>query len=128
MRISDWSSDVCSSDLAMGAEIPLGVQGRSLWPILQGKPYPADEFRSIYAGVGVGGLYYDEKDDIALRPKRATAAHGGVDAPNRLSGDTPKKVMQSGNVKMVRMGEIGRAYDRARMCEDVSLSVVTSSE
>src|SRR3546814_17884368 len=95
----------------MGAEIPLGVQGRSLWPILQGKPYPADEFRSIYAGVGVGGLYYDEKDDIALPPKGAPAANGGEDDRNRLSGDTLNKVTKSGNAKMVRMGERKLIYD-----------------
>src|SRR3546814_17271351 len=96
---------------AMGAEIPLGVQGRSLWPILQGKPYPADEFRSIYAGVGVGGLYYDEKDDIALPPNGAPAANGGEDARNRLSGDTLNTETQSGNAKLVRMGEWNRRYD-----------------
>ncbi|RIA46069.1 arylsulfatase A-like enzyme [Hephaestia caeni] len=96
---------------AMGAEIPLGVQGRSLWPILQGKPYPADEFRSIYAGVGVGGLYYDDKDDIALPPRGAPTANGGEDDRNRLSGDTLNKVTQSGNAKMVRMGAWKLVYD-----------------
>src|SRR3546814_17106229 len=88
----------------MGAEIPLGVQGRSLWPILQGKPYLAAEFRSIYAGVGVGGLYYDDKDDIALPPKGAPAANGGEDDRNRLTGDTLKTVPQRGNAKQGRRG------------------------
>lgn len=82
----------------MGAEIPLGVQGRSLWPLLRGEPYPADEFRSIYSGVGVGGLHYDEDDDVA----------GGRD---RLTGDTLNKVTQSGNAAMVRMGEWKLIYD-----------------
>jgi arylsulfatase A-like enzyme len=96
---------------AMGAEIPIGVQGRSLWPLLEGKPYPAEEFRSIYAGVGVGGLYYDDTDDIALPPKGAPAATGGVDDRNRLIGDTLNKVTQSGNAKMVRMGDWKLIYD-----------------
>jgi arylsulfatase A-like enzyme len=82
---------------AMGADIPLGVQGRSLWPLLKGEAYPADEFRSIYAGVGVGGLYYDESDKVA----------GG----EQLSGDTLNKVTQSGNAAMVRMGDWKLIYD-----------------
>src|SRR3546814_14340526 len=31
MRISDWSSDVCSSDL-VGAELGLGFLGLGMWP------------------------------------------------------------------------------------------------
>ena len=50
----------------MGAEIPHGVQGRSLWPLLRGEAFPAEEFRSIYAGVGVGGLYYEDGDNVPL--------------------------------------------------------------
>ncbi len=84
---------------AIGADIPIGVQGRSLWPLIQGKPYPADEFRSIYAGVGVGGLYYD-KEDLA---STAGTSH--------LVGDTLNKVTQSGNAKMVRMGDWKLIYD-----------------
>src|SRR5207245_1930039 len=44
----------------LGAEIPYGVQGRSLWPLLTGQAYPAAEFRSIYAEAGFGGLPYGE--------------------------------------------------------------------
>src|SRR3546814_20851797 len=34
MRISDWSSDVCSSDLVkeVGAELGLGFLGLGMWP------------------------------------------------------------------------------------------------
>jgi arylsulfatase A-like enzyme len=92
---ADFMPTVCE---AIGAEIPIGVQGRSLWPLLRGEAYPADEFRSIYAGVGVGGVYYDEKDDIAGRR-------------GSFSGDTLNKVTQSGNQKMVRMGEWKLIYD-----------------
>ena len=37
---------------AVGAPIPQGVQGRSLWPLLQGEGWPAGEFASVYAGNG----------------------------------------------------------------------------
>jgi len=95
---ADFMPTVCE---AIGAGIPIGVQGRSLWPLLCGEDYPADEFRSIYAGVDVGGLYYDEKDGVAV--------NGGERNP--LAGDTLNKVTQSGNQKMLRMGEWKLIYD-----------------
>ncbi|HVI98849.1 MAG TPA: sulfatase-like hydrolase/transferase [Sphingomonas sp.] len=85
---------------AMGAAIPQGVQGRSLLPLLRGEAFPADEFRSITAQSGVGGLYYDEKDDIpvsiSLRDKHWDELNG---------------VTQSGNAHMVRMGDWKLVYD-----------------
>lgn len=87
----------------MGAEIPHGVQGRSLWPLLRGESYPKEEFRSIYGGVGLGGLYYDEQDAIPT-----DAGH----TPNRPGMfDELNKVTQSGNQKMVRMGDWKLVYD-----------------
>lgn len=87
----------------MGAEIPHGVQGRSLWPILRGEDFPREEFRSIYAGVGVGGLYYEDSDEIPTSIAHDQARDGSWDELN--------KVTQSGNQKMVRMGEWKLVYD-----------------
>src|SRR3546814_16887848 len=74
---------------AMGADIPLCVQGRSLWPILQGKPSPDDELRSLYAGLGVVGQYYAAKADIAFPPTGATAPTGRVAHPHPPRGHPP---------------------------------------
>jgi len=87
----------------MGASIPEGVQGRSLWPLLQGQDYPPEEFRSIYCGVGVGGLYYEDSDHIPT-----SIAH---DPRRPGSWDELNKVTQSGNQKMVRMGDWKLVYD-----------------
>ena len=86
----------------MGAEIPHGVQGRSLWPLLQGQSYPAEEFRSIYTSVGVGGLYYSAEDNVPLST--------GED-PAGASFDELNKVTLSGNQKMVRMDDWKLVYD-----------------
>jgi arylsulfatase A-like enzyme len=86
----------------MGADIPVGVQGRSLWPLLRGESYPAEEFRSILAQVGVGGLYYEE----AERPVSSAQKKPGGAAWDELNG-----VTQSGSQKMVRMGEWKLIYD-----------------
>jgi arylsulfatase A-like enzyme len=86
----------------MGAEIPHGVQGRSLWPLLRGESYPPEEFRSIYTSVGLGGLYYTADDNVPLSI-----------AGNSTSGffDELNKVTLSGNQKMVRMGDWKLVYD-----------------
>lgn len=87
----------------MGAEIPHGVQGRSLWPLLQGQEFPAEEFRSMYAGNGVGGLYYDEKDNVP-------ASIVKIEELPRMF-DELNMVTQSGNQKMVRMSDWKLIYD-----------------
>jgi arylsulfatase A-like enzyme len=88
---------------AMGADIPHGVQGRSLWPLLQGQEFPREEFRSMYSGAGLGGLYYEDADNIPT-----SIAH---DPRRPGSWDELNKVTQSGNQKMVRMGDWKLVYD-----------------
>jgi len=84
----------------LGLDIPYGVQGRSLWPMLIGDDYPAAEFRSIYAESGFGGLPYTEDDDPPL--------HFPDDGQ---SFDELNSFTQSGNTKMVRMGPWKLLYD-----------------
>ncbi len=90
---------------AMGTPLPKGTQGRSLWPLLTGRAYPQEEFRSVYAEVGIGGLHYDERDnpsfEIALTRREGS----------RLSFDGLNEVTQSGFQKMVRMGDWKLLFD-----------------
>jgi arylsulfatase A-like enzyme len=79
---------------ALGVETPLGVQGRSLWPLLSGGTVPPEEFCSIYAEFGVGGLDYAE-DDL---PPRGTSV--GDSRYRELNAMT-----LSGRLKLVRLGE-----------------------
>ena len=86
---------------ALGAAIPHGAQGRSLWPLLQNRPYPREEFRSIYSEVGFGGMHYEESDHVPY-----SVAEFRSKAPDsKLGFDELDRVTQSGNLKMVRMGE-----------------------
>src|SRR3546814_7019712 len=43
LRISDWSSDVCSSDLDVGSNVRNGLAIRRLWPVFD----PAGSARSV---------------------------------------------------------------------------------
>lgn len=97
VSLADLMPTLCE---AMGAEIPVGVQGRSLLPLLRGKDFPADEFRSIVSQVGVGGLYYEASDDIPVSIALQDRGYDELD-----------KVTQSGNQHMVRMGDWKLIYD-----------------
>lgn len=85
---------------AIGAAIPPGVQGRSLWPMLTGEPYPAREFDSIYAELGIGDLPYEpgERPDLHFPYEGRTI-------------DELNAVTQSGNLKMVRKGDFKLVFD-----------------
>lgn len=96
---------------AIGAEIPFGVQGRSLWPMLTGAAYPAEEFSSIYSELGIGGPAYGPDD----RPPLHFPYAG-------LSIDELNAVTQSGNLKMVRRGDWKLLFDIAGKGELYDLS------
>jgi arylsulfatase A-like enzyme len=98
---------------AMGAEIPHGVQGRSLWPLLQGQDYPREEFRSIYSEAGLGGLYYDSADEVQYSSPGEAASVKMSESPTPAGPgwDELDKVTQSGIQKMVRMDDWKLIYD-----------------
>ena len=86
---------------AVGAEIPFGVQGRSLWPLLTGGgDADPDAFRSVYAEHGFGGLPYDEHERPPL--------HFAYEGP---TFDELNSVTQSGRLKMVRKGRWKLLFD-----------------
>lgn len=95
----------------MGAEIPRGVQGRSLWPLLQGEEFPKEEFRSIYSTAGLGGLYYQASDNIPYSAASLPTGASAADPTYGIGWDELDKVTQSGLQKMVRMGDWKLIYD-----------------
>ena len=88
---------------AIGVDLPVGVQGRSLWPMLTGADYPREEFASAYAEHGFGGLHYTADDD--RDPIKEGALNPGCtfDCLNCWS--------QSGQLRMVRKGDWKLAFD-----------------
>lgn len=97
VSLVDLMPTVCER---VGVEISYGVQGRSLWPMLAGRNCPREEFRSIYAEAGFGGLPYGEEE----RPELHFPYAGpGFDELN--------SVTQSGSLKMVRKGSWKLLFD-----------------
>ncbi len=88
----------------MGAGIPMGVQGRSLWPLLQGKEYPEKEFESVMVQDGFGGMYYTKEDATDYKEEGAVGKKG-------LFFDELNTWTQSGTMRMLRKGEWKLVYD-----------------
>jgi arylsulfatase A-like enzyme len=109
VSLADLFPTVCE---IMSADIPRGVQGRSLWPLLRGEEYPSEEFRSIYSTVGFGGLYYDASDHVpyTLFPG-PRADQQTLSQPRSYGFIELNQVVQAGLQKMVRMGDWKMIYD-----------------
>ncbi|WP_288205420.1 sulfatase-like hydrolase/transferase [uncultured Parabacteroides sp.] len=88
----------------MDAEIPIGVQGRSLWPMLQGKEYPKEEFASVMAEDGFGGMYYTKADATDYQKEGAVGKQG-------LFFDELNTWTQSGTMRMLRKDDWKLVYD-----------------
>lgn len=87
-----------------GAEIPVGVQGRSLWPVLTGAEHPASEFDSIYAECGIGGSFYEADERPVLDPARDYDYSGS-------SILELNSVVHSGHTAMVRRADWKLLFD-----------------
>jgi arylsulfatase A-like enzyme len=78
----------------VGAEIPAGVQGRSLLPLLAGQAAPQPEFSSMVVELGYGGVPYSDDERPPL--------HFRYDGPQF---DELNSVTQSGGARMIRRGD-----------------------
>lgn len=82
----------------MGADIPLGVQGRSLWPMLTGKEYPKKEFASVVVEQGYGGEDFTLNEPVTFKEEGCySGKEAGFDGLNSWT--------QSGVLRMVRKGD-----------------------
>ena len=89
----------------LGVEFPEGVQGRSLWPLLQGKDYPKEEFSSIMVQQGYGNLRYVNFDKYSPYDDDGTVKRGSIQA------DELNTWTQSGRLRELRKGDWKLVYD-----------------
>lgn len=107
---ADLVPTVCE---AIGLEIPAGVQGRSLWPLLTGQEYPQAEFSSAYSEHGFGGLHYTDGEDFDPN-KDSLHAEIGFDELNGWSQSGTMRAIRKGNWKLIfDMQENGQLYNLA---------------
>src|SRR3546814_18003094 len=95
MRISDWSSDVCSSDLLLAPDLAVAEAGQADGLRRRKQPDPADTHCSgrragcIRASRGCGSDYPDNSEvrrPQAHDPHRPTEAADGADRKSVGSG------------------------------------------
>src|SRR3546814_11865273 len=99
MRISDWSSDVCSSDLF---EIGFALTGE------------ADD--EIARDGDVGARRTDALDHLQIGFDAVAAVHRGEDA---VATRLHRQVEEGHQLVDLAMREIGRASGRERVCQSV---------
>ena len=99
VSITDIMPTLCD---IIGADLPAGVQGRSLWPMLTGRDGPEGAFASAYAEQGIGGRHVTEGDD-----DYDPTQDGFTPATDDGWGDFDElnTVTQSGHMRMVRKGD-----------------------
>src|SRR3546814_17468376 len=112
LRISDWSSDVCSSDLVEGHTDSTGASAYNLW-LSQARA------EAVATPMQAGGMRFTA-DQIIGRgetlPLSSNTTPEGRKANRRVVGNvTPQKGAHA---------QIRRAEWRARVCQYVSISVV----
>ena len=62
----------------LGAETPLGCQGKSILPLLRGEAVPPREFDTAYAESGFSGMFWNEWDGLTLPAEGAVPADWGA--------------------------------------------------
>src|SRR3546814_18497180 len=116
MRISDWSSDVCSSDLV---GLPAAKDGKLALELADrggDQGYTPGE-RGVGGGEAGGEIVRAVDDHVGARDQRGGV--GGIEAPAALDhghvGVEPRDRGGGGG----GLGEIGRASCRERVCQYV---------
>ena len=81
----------------LSVETPLGVQGKSILPLLQMGTYPAHEYDIAYSESGFSGLYWNHEDGLTPYDEGARNPYCTFDCLDTWT--------QSGQVRMVRKGD-----------------------
>src|SRR3546814_8441009 len=101
MRISDWSSDVCSSDLKI-SEALKEMDEQQIWAFLDHFEEETLARAKMLSDLGYGGGGVDDVDDLIEETGRRRANVRGT-------GESPGQAL----------GKIGRASCRERVCQYV---------
>src|SRR3546814_10936341 len=105
MRISDWSSDVCSSDLDAAERLGVRTCGAGLAAALE----------HAFGQVG----HHDRGEDLQQLPGLAALQAGGLgDAGLRALLPAAEAVAKDAGAVGLAVLQLGRASCRERVCQD----------
>src|SRR3546814_18210733 len=127
MRISDWSSDVCSSDLA-GAANPsppigpaLGQRGVNIMEFCKAFNAATGDLEKNAPIPTVITVYADRSFSFATKTPPATFLI--KKAANLKKGSTEPGKAVAGKIQRPALQQIGRASCREGVCQDVYIAV-----
>jgi arylsulfatase A-like enzyme len=107
VSIADVFPTLCE---ALEVDLPAGVQGRSLWPLLLGQPYSEREFSSAYAEYGIGGEVLREEDVRQFGADAETVYVNGKPRTNldgtRMASSGSRRAVVKGRWKLVYDAEL----------------------
>src|SRR3546814_15355483 len=123
MRISDWSSDVCSSDLAQAkadlcaaASEAEGMDNALLLVVGYTDSTGSQELNQALSEKRAGGVVNYLQQACGWKPYRMLTPTGMAEADPTASNDTVEGKAQS---RRVAVNKIGRASCRERVCQYV---------
>src|SRR3546814_6796312 len=90
MRISDWSSDVCSSDLFEGDEVPEALAAPTL--------APGDTGYARYTS----GYFRGARPGLVLRPKTPAEVQDAVDRKSVVAGKSVSVRVDPGGRRIIK--------------------------
>src|SRR3546814_18411601 len=109
MRISDWSSDVCSSDLAVAAILAERPNAKLDPPVLRGQIVAYRPFFDIPSGKNIPfGVQTDADWSAAIKSMEQTGLIGPGHKPADYSPNADRKSVVEGTSGSVRVGQGGR--------------------
>src|SRR3546814_15792769 len=124
MRISDWSSDVCSSDLLKsltGRGVTAIVDGETVW-IGKAEMFGVEGIPTLNAAAtdAIAILREGGRTTMVVRKgDKDIGAIGLMDTPREAAKVALKRLRAMGITRMIMISEIGRAPWRASGCEEV---------
>ena len=100
----------------LGAEVPLGCQGKSILPLLRNEDIPAGEFDTAYSESGFSGLFWNAADGLTLPAEGAVPEDwGAFDCLNTWTqcGQVRALWKRDCHLQVNMMGD-GYLYDQSR--------------
>src|SRR3546814_15895270 len=127
MRISDWSSDVCSSDLIAGLEVLRIINEPTAAALAYGLDKNENKTIAVYdLGGGTFAISVLEVGDGVFEVKATNSDTflGGEDFDAKPLKFPAEDLKQTAGIDLSKYKQRGRESWRVRACQDVEISVV----
>ena len=106
VNIVDILPTICD---ILGEDIPYGVQGKSILPLLTGENIPDGEYDVAYSESGYGGLRWTDDDTLDLPTEGASPDYTAFDCLNTWTQCGKCRMVRRGDYKL-QLDDLGEGY------------------